>query len=217
MSTIVLHDNALSSNAQKARLMLDILGVDYELREVPFGAIRPDWHLAVNPVGGIPALIDGDFQLAESNTILRYLADREGRNDLYPRDAQERATVDWVLDLWAIVIRPALFRFESLAYGIVPGDGLFAKPCGNADELAPVFDKVAPQIERAIMVLDPIGPWACLGRMTIADIAAAPALHRLLHAPVDSQRIPRLQTWAEACVAIPAWQPLATISGVPNR
>ena len=34
--TLVLHDNALSSNAQKVRFLLAELGQTAELREVPF-------------------------------------------------------------------------------------------------------------------------------------------------------------------------------------
>ena len=66
------------------RFLLGVLGLEYERRTVPFEEPRPDWHFAVNPLGGIPALIDGDVVLAESNAILRYLAAREGRDDLLP-------------------------------------------------------------------------------------------------------------------------------------
>ena len=83
-----LHDHPRSSNAQKVRFLLGVLGLEYERRTVPFEAPRPDWHLAVNPLGGIPALIDGELVLAESNAILRYLAEREGRDDLLPGDAR---------------------------------------------------------------------------------------------------------------------------------
>ena len=107
--SITLHTHPFSSNGQKAQLMLDVVGLDYTVLEVPFEVERAEWHLAVNPMGGIPALVDDGFRLAESNTILRYLADREGREDLYPHDPKERATIDWVLDLWALVVRPALF------------------------------------------------------------------------------------------------------------
>ena len=34
---------------------------------------------------------DGEFELGESNAILRYLANREGRDDLYPVEPRERA------------------------------------------------------------------------------------------------------------------------------
>jgi len=217
VSALVLHDHPWSSNAQKARLMLDLLGLEFSTREVPFEAERADWHVAVNPTGGIPALLDGDYRLAESNTILRYLADREGRDDLYPRDARERARVDWVLDLWGIAVRPALFGYESAWYGIVLGLGLHAKDPLPADEVAALFARQAPRLNQAMAVLDDPGPWACLGRMTIADVAAAPVLHRALHAPIDLGLVPRMRTWAEATNAIPAWQALVPTCGVPDR
>ena len=105
-----LHDHPRSSNAQKVRFLLGVLGLEYERRTVPFAPPRPDWHLAVNPLGGIPALIDGELVLAESNAILRYLAAREGRDDLLPVAARERAPVDWVLDAVATMLRPACPR-----------------------------------------------------------------------------------------------------------
>ncbi len=217
MSGLVLHDHPWSSNAQKARLMLDLLGLEYETREVPFEMERAEWHVAVNPVGGIPALLDGDFALAESNTILRYLADREGRDDLYPRDPQARARIDWVLDLWGIMVRPALFGYESAQYGIVPGLGLFAKDAPPAAEVAELFAAQAPKLNRAMAVLDDPGPWACHGRLTIADLASTPVLHRALHAPIDLDLVPRMRVWAEATNALPEWQALVPGCGVPDR
>lgn len=215
--TLFLHHHPLSSNAQKVRLMLDTIGAPYELREVPFEVDRADWHVAVNPMGGIPAIVDDGFELAESNTILRYLAVRDGRDDLYPQDARDRAQVDWVLDLWAIVIRPALFPYEAAQYGIALGLGLFAKEIAPEDEVRALFDKAVPKLNQAMEVLDPVGPWACLGHRTIADIAATPVLHRVAHAPVDLDQVPRMRQWADACLADPVWQALVPTCGVPAR
>jgi glutathione S-transferase len=52
-----LHDHPRSSNAQKVRFLLGVFGLECESRTVPFEGRRPDWHLAVSPLGGIPALI----------------------------------------------------------------------------------------------------------------------------------------------------------------
>ena len=126
--TLVLHDNPLSSNAQKVRFLLAELGQTAELREVPFAYPRPDWHLAVNPLGGIPAIVHDGFELAESNTVLRYLATRSGDTQIYPSDLPDRATVNWLLDAIATFLRPALFPIEQAAFGLRAGRGLGAEP-----------------------------------------------------------------------------------------
>jgi glutathione S-transferase len=211
---MLLHDNPRSSNAQKVRFLLAELDLEHERIEVPFGADRPEWHRAVNPVGGIPALVDGDLRLAESNTILRYLAAREGREDLYPVALRARSQVDWLLDSIGMTMRPLSLQVEMQAFGLRPGRGLFAEePDPAAAEEA--LQSVAPRLEAFAALLDPASPWACLGRFTIADVAAAPMLHRLQRADVDlAGAVPRLTAWAEAVCARPAWQPVAEEAGV---
>jgi hypothetical protein len=56
--------------------------------------------LELNPIGLVPAVIDGDVVLRESNTIVRYLATKHGRSDLYPVDPAARADVEQWMD-WA--------------------------------------------------------------------------------------------------------------------
>ena len=60
--------------------------------------------MAINPAGAVPCIKDSaegeeDFILAESCTILRYLADTRGAADnWYPKDLKKRARVDAYLD-----------------------------------------------------------------------------------------------------------------------
>ena len=91
MPPLVLYDNPASSNALKVRFLLAELELAHTRREVPMTQPRPDWYLAVNPVGGIPAIEDDGFTLAESHAILRYLARSQARADLYPAAAGEQA------------------------------------------------------------------------------------------------------------------------------
>jgi glutathione S-transferase len=211
--TLVLHDNPRSSNAQKVRYLLAELGGTAELRSVPFEQPRPDWHLAVNPTGGIPAIVHDGFVLAESNTILRYLATLSGDIQVYPTDPRDRATVNWRLDAISTFLRPALLLVEEAVYGLRAGRGLGAE-APAADGGAARFAKVLPRLQTFQGVLDTASPWACCGRFTIADMAAAPVLHRLRRSGLPLTQIPRLAAWAEACCGRPAWMEIAETAGV---
>jgi glutathione S-transferase len=80
--SLVLYDNPISSNAMKVRFLLAELELDYERRHVPIARPRPADYVARYPFGTIPFLEDGDLALGESNAMLRYLANREGRSAL---------------------------------------------------------------------------------------------------------------------------------------
>lgn len=200
---LLLYDNPVSSNALKARLMLAELGLEHERRTVPFDLPRPDWYLAVNPVGGIPTLDDGGFVVSESNTILRYLAAREGRDDLYPSDPRARAQVDELLDRWSLTFRPAFFRYEAPALGFVPGKGMGA---GDPDTavLPGIAEAIAPTLRALDAVVDPSG--TALGRFTIADVAAAPILYRTTNTGLDLTPYPNLERWRDTLLARPAFR-----------
>lgn len=107
---LTLYDFPTSGNARKVRLILAELGLEFEHVAVPRARPRPDWYLEVNPFGGVPAIRDGDLVLAESQAILRYLATREGRDDLYPAEPAARARVDWALDAWTTMAFPRLMH-----------------------------------------------------------------------------------------------------------
>lgn len=106
---LTLYDFPISGNARKVRLLLAELALEFEHVAVPRARPRPDWYLKINPFGGVPAIRDGDLVLAESQAILRYLATREGRDDLYPADPKARARVDWALDAWTTTAFPRIF------------------------------------------------------------------------------------------------------------
>jgi glutathione S-transferase len=208
-----LHDHPRSGNAQKVRFLLGVLGLDYERLTVPFEEPRPDWHYAVNPLGGIPVLLDGDLVLTESNAILRYLAAREGRSDLLPVVPRERAPVDWLLDAAAQTLRPAAREVDAPAYGWRLRRGIRAEP-PHPGELAAAIAGIEPRLTAFSRLLGD-GGYACLGRFTLADCAAMPSLWRLLHAGALRGH-PRLQAWTETVAREPAWAAIAAESGIPD-
>jgi len=54
-------------------------------------------ELEQNPNGLVPVIVDGDFVLWESNSIIRYLANKWAAEALLPTEPQRRAEVDrWI-------------------------------------------------------------------------------------------------------------------------
>jgi glutathione S-transferase len=200
--TLVLYDNPASSNALKARVMLAELGLTYDRVTVPFVLPRPDEYRALNPVGGIPTLVDGTTVVAESNAILRYLARRERRDDLYPTDATGAARVDTFLDRWSLTFRPAFFPHEAAALGFAPGKGMGGAP-PDPEAAARVAGELTPTLDLLESLLDDSG--TALGTYTIADVAAVPILFRTTKTGLDLSGYPRIAAWRDALVSRPAF------------
>ena len=90
---MLLYDSAVSGNAYKVRLLLGLLGTDYERIQLSVvdRSNREEVLGAKNPALRIPVLeLDDGTTLAESNAILCYLA--EGTRYM-PTDALDRARV----------------------------------------------------------------------------------------------------------------------------
>jgi glutathione S-transferase len=198
-----LYDHPNSSNALKVRFLLAELGLDYERVRVPIERPRPDWYAEVNPLIGIPSLRDGDLVLSESNAILRYLANREGRDDLYPVEPAARARVDMMLDRFSLTLRPALFQVEAAALGFTPQGGFGTAP-GDPEAARAKIEAAAPTLRTFDGLLASDGYW--LGDFTIVDCAAAPALARTVRTGHDLSAFPNLKRVRDLATARPAFQ-----------
>ncbi len=186
---LALYDHPISSNALKVRFLLEELGLEYERKRVPIERPRPDWYAEINPLVGIPSLSDGALVLTESNAILRYLANRERRDDLYPSDPAARARVDMMLDRFSLTLRPALFQVEAAALGFSPQGGFGSVP-GDAEAARAKGEAAVPTLRTFDGLIAPDGYW--LGDFTIVDCAAAPALYRTTLTGLDLAPYPNL-------------------------
>jgi len=115
-----------SVNVQKVLWCLRELDLPFARIDagMQFGRTSEPDYLAMNPNGRIPTLVDGDYVLWESNSIMRYLCMAYGpASPIYPQDAKRRAGVDrwldWTLStlqpverpvFWALVRTPAAQR-----------------------------------------------------------------------------------------------------------
>ncbi len=120
---ITIWGRANSVNVQKVLWCLRELELPYERIDagMAFGKNHEAEYLAMNPNGRVPTLVDGEFVLWESNSIMRYLVlAYRPESPLYPRSPKIRAGVDrwldWTLStlqpvdrpvFWALVRTPA--------------------------------------------------------------------------------------------------------------
>ena len=85
------------SRASIVQWYLEELNIPYEfvLLDMAAGEHQQPEYLAINPMGKVPAIVDGDFQLWESGAITLYLAEKYGNmaNSLAERSIMNQ----WVL------------------------------------------------------------------------------------------------------------------------
>ncbi|NJM71587.1 MAG: glutathione S-transferase family protein [Scytonema sp. RU_4_4] len=88
---------SVRSRASIVQWYLEELEIPYEFVKLDMqaGEHRQPEYLTINPIGKVPAIVDGDFQLWESGAILLYLAEKYER---ITSSAEERAKLtQWVL------------------------------------------------------------------------------------------------------------------------
>jgi glutathione S-transferase len=195
-ATLVLYDNFGSSNALKVRFLLNELGVEAERIEVPISDEPPEWYRDVHPFGTVPCLVDGDLHLRESNTILRYLAGREGRDDLYPRELRARARVDELLDALSLAVRPALWELELRTY--------YATNPAPPHEVAAARERLNRAMQGWEALIEPGG--AATGTFSIADVAAAARMCLLAELPINLAPFPKTRQMLDATSSRPAYR-----------
>lgn len=85
------------SRASIVQWYLEELGEPYEfiLLDMQSGEHQKPEFLGINPIGKVPAIVDGDFKLWESGAILMYLADKYGK---LPAALEAKSTIiQWIL------------------------------------------------------------------------------------------------------------------------
>lgn len=148
--SVTLYGVPLSPFVRKVRLCLQEKGLDYQLETVmPF--TPPDWYYAINPLGRIPALKDGDCTLADSSVICQYLEEAyPATPTLYGDSAQARGQVRW-LEKYADYELAPLTTFTVFRNRILkPTSG---QPCNEEavqtamqQKLPPHFDYLEQQL-----------------------------------------------------------------------
>ena len=96
---ITLYMHPVSNTSRPVRLLVaeNKLPVNEVIVDLMTGEHLKEPYTKLNPNGLVPTLVDGDFVLTESSSIMKYLADKFD-SPLYPKDLQQRARVNEMMD-----------------------------------------------------------------------------------------------------------------------
>jgi glutathione S-transferase len=168
-------------------------GLPYErvLTDITTGAQKAPAFLAINPMGKVPALTDGEAALGESAAICAYIADRYPQTKLAPdiSDPLRAKYLQWLL-FSPSCIEPALIQiFTKLE---VPSS---TAAWGSATQ---VFDLLDAELAK--------GPWILGERFSAADIMIGSGLNFAVRLFKMVPPRPSFEAYIARCVERPAFQ-----------
>jgi glutathione S-transferase len=193
--------NPLSPNCRKVDAVAKQIGVQLNTKivDVRKGEHRSPAYLAINPNGMIPALVDGDVTLWESNVIQCYIASKN-ESDLWPRSNlryEIRRWQAWELAHFGAAARQLIFqRVLKPLFGICQAD---VARCQDEEQsfrrFAAVFD--AQLKGKRFVVGD---------QLTVADFCIAPSLGYAVLARIPIAEFPQIQRWLKSLDDQPGWR-----------
>ncbi|MEP5730455.1 MAG: glutathione S-transferase N-terminal domain-containing protein [Sulfitobacter sp.] len=182
---LTLYDVPKSGHCHRVRLAASLMGLDLKLVPVMEmeGQRQGAEYLAINPLGQVPTLVDGDAIIRDSIAIIQHLerVHASGKGWM-PSDTNERAQVDE----WFAVAAGVMFRGPNMARLIK----LFKMP-GDHEAAAAMSAKVFNLME------DHLGDrtWLVGNGATLADVACYSYVAVANEGELDLSPYPNVQLW----------------------
>ncbi len=189
---------------RKAMAVLAIKQLPYE--HIPSMPFSGDQELAkVSPLSKVPALVDGDLNIADSKVICRYLESAYPEIPVYPAGPQQRARADWLEEYGGTVLAESAAGIFFQRF-MVPN--VFKRPVDEEavnkiinENLPPILDYLEGQIPAEGFIF---------GDLTVADIALASPFVNAGYAQytIDASLWPKLSALVERVKAHSVMIPL---------
>ena len=181
------------SRSFTALWLMEETGKPYErvLTDISSGAQKKPEYLAINPMGKVPALQDGEATLAEAAAICAYVAERYPEAKLAPAPGDPlRAKYLYWLFFAPSCIEPAMVQVATKIEMSSTAAGW-----GDATRVYDVLDKA---LER--------GPWILGENFSAADIVIGSGLNFSIRLFKMLPTRPSFDRYLDACAARPAFQ-----------
>ncbi|MBO6718397.1 MAG: glutathione S-transferase family protein [Rhizobiaceae bacterium] len=194
-----------SINVRKVLWTLDEIGLIYEHEPqwaTPAASSRSAEFLALNPNGKVPVIEDENGLLWESNTICRYLARMNGRDDLLPSDPAAQARVEMWMD-WQATELNGSWRYAFMA--LARRDPAFADPA-QIEAGRRHWNATMDILEQRLTGTD---AYVAGSSFTLADIVIGLSVHRWRATPMERPALPAVDAYMARLDARPAFGPYA--------
>ncbi len=192
---ITLYGHELSGNSFKVRLFLELLGLEYDFKQVDLmkGEHKQPAYLAINPFGQVPALIDGELVLQDAQAILVYLARQYGGESWLPLEPVELSHVVRWLSTTAGEIRqgPENARLYHL----------FGTQAINIERATEKSHLILQRLDNHLRDRT----WLEFERPTIADIAVFPYVALAPDGQISLNAYPHVLAWIDRIKQLPGF------------
>ena len=199
-----------SGNAYKCALALTLTGLEWEPVFVDFfgGEARGEAFRALNPMGEVPVLVDGEVKLSQSGVILDYISSKT--DQLGGLSAAERREVlRWLFwDNHKLSTQVGTCRFLAN----------FLPPEKRPEGVIPFLQG---RLKAAYRVLDDhlaARDWIVGDAPTIADLSCCSYLYYPEPFGFDRRDWPHISRWLDGIAALPGWKhPYDMMPGNPSQ
>ena len=198
--TMKLHILTFSPQCRKVMALASYLDSPVEVVLKEAGKFQQDpAYLALNPNGKVPVLEDGNESVWESNIILRYLAEKAGR-DLWPKDAAaQREITKW--QFWeASHLAPALLGvyFQRVIKKVLnlgePDQALIEEKLGFSERFLKILDGELGKHDYVVG-----------NQLSIADFSVGAIVETTSLSGIDISGYQHVQSWLERMCKLKGW------------
>lgn len=197
-SALALHGTRLSGHCHRVELMLRMLDLPFEYIEAGAAVRASAEFLALNPLGKIPVLVDGEHVIPDSNAILVYLVKRYAPDSGWlPDDALQAAEVQRWLSISAGELRhgPASARMTVLwnMQGEVP---------------LPLAHAISSRLLQMMETHLANRTYLATSQPTIADLACYSYIAHAAEGRISLAPYPAVEAWLARVEALPRFVPM---------
>ncbi len=186
-----LHGTSRSRSA-RSLWALEELGVTYEHLPMPTTEAKSAAHLKLNPNGHVPVLEDDGAVVWESMAINLYLAEKYGKNSLWPSDPAARADIY----KWSFF---AMTEVEPHLVTLLVNRVMAPPEQRNEKAATAAVEALKAPLNALEETLK--GREYLLGKnFTIADLNVAAVMSWIPMMKLDISSTPNVQAWLQKCL-----------------